>query len=153
MTCPLLMTPTVHFKTKTKTDQRLHSRGPNSWTCVLVPLLGDEFIHHDWPKTMESTDGLFRPAWFAFLPDVIDDWWFSMFLYCYKLLFSLQCTLRHFFFRASAVYTWAPGPVLASLTCPCARLNIAGPSTFSNQTQNFLYRSITILRNDWHMIG
>ena len=55
--CPLLMTPTVHFKTKT--DQRLHYRGPNSWTWVLVPLLGDEFIHHDWPKTMESTDGFF----------------------------------------------------------------------------------------------
>ena len=32
----------------------------------ICPLLGGESIHHTWPKTIESTDGLFRPAWWTF---------------------------------------------------------------------------------------
>ena len=32
----------------------------------IFPLLGDEFIHHNWPKTLDSTDGLFRATQFAF---------------------------------------------------------------------------------------
>ena len=50
-------------ETITRHKTRIFSKPSNLPIC---PLLGGESIHHTWPKTMESTDGFFRLARFAF---------------------------------------------------------------------------------------
>ena len=46
-----------------KYKTRISSKPSN---LPIFPLLGGESIHHDWPKTIESTVGLFWPAWASF---------------------------------------------------------------------------------------